>query len=53
MADKDRRTPPERGEPDEGAYEDAWYRTMKVRATRPSKDEATDPDEDGNERDPA
>ena len=42
--EKDRRSPaPDDGEPDEGAYEDAWYRTMKVRAERRSADEATDP----------
>jgi hypothetical protein len=52
--EKGRRPPaPEDGEPDAGAYEDAWYRTMKVRAARKSEDETTEPEREGNERDPA
>ncbi len=53
MTEKDRRQPAaDDGEPDEGAYEDSWYRMMKARAARRSKDDATDPEREGNERDP-
>jgi hypothetical protein len=52
--EKDRRPPaPEDDEQDTGAYEDAWYRTMKVRAARSSEDETTDHPHEPNGQDPA
>ncbi len=51
MGEKDRPPAPEDGEPEAGAYEDSWYRMMKVRAARRSEDEAKDPTPEANEQD--